>query len=144
MGNSLTMFVFCYVIAAFFSASETNIGIKEIVRKSFSSLPLISYIIALLVNLSGFHFLSPFISICKIVSKANMPLSLLLLGVCLNFSIDKIYYKSIAKILIIRYSIGLAIGLILFFALPFNLTFKYTLLIGLILPIGMAVIPYAV
>ncbi|WP_278279579.1 MULTISPECIES: AEC family transporter [Clostridium] len=144
IGNSIPIFVFCYIIASLFSTSEANIGIKEITKKSFASLPLMSYIIALLINLSGLHFPSPVISICKIISKANMPLSLLLLGVCLNFSIDKIYYKSIAKILFVRYSFGLVIGIILFFVLPFNLTFRYTILIGLILPIGMAVIPYAV
>lgn len=144
MGNSLTMFVFCYIIAAYFSTSETKLEIKEIVKKSFKSVPLMAYIISLLVNLAGFQFPAPFISICGTISKANTPLSLLLLGVFLNFSIDKAYYKNIIKILTVRYSIGLAVGIILFLILPFNSMFRYTILIGLTLPIGMAVIPYAV
>lgn len=144
MGNSLTMFVFCYIIAAYFSTSEAKIGIKEIVKKSFASVPLMAYIITLIVNLAGFHFPNTFISVCGIISKANMPLSLLLLGVFLNFAIDKTYYKNIIKILIVRYGIGLVSGIVLFKILPFNLMFRYTVLIGLSLPIGMAVIPYAV
>ncbi len=144
MGNSLTMFVFCYIIAAYFSNSETKIGVKEIVKKSFASIPLMAYIITLMVNLAGLHFPAPFISVCGIISKANMPLSLLLLGVFLNFSIKKSYYKNIIKILAMRYGIGLVLGIILFKILPFNAMFRYTVLIGLCLPIGMAVIPYAV
>ena len=48
------------------------------------------------------------------------------------------------KILAMRYGIGLVLGIILFKILPFNAMFRYTVLIGLCLPIGMAVIPYAV
>jgi predicted permease len=45
---------------------------------------------------------------------------------------------------LIRYSFGLAIGILLFYILPFDPLFKAILLISLILPIGMAVIPFAV
>jgi malate permease and related proteins len=73
-----------------------------------------------------------------------MPLSLLLLGICLNFNINKEYRKSVIKVLSLRYFIGLAVGIILFRFSPFNNLFKYIVLIGLILPVGMADIPYAV
>jgi len=144
MGNALIIFGVCYIIANYFSPAEENIDLKTIARKLFASIPLMTYIITLIINLSGLHYPSVLIDISKIISKANAPLSLLLLGVYLNFSFDKSYWKNIIKVLSIRYTIGLAIGAALFLSLPFDSLFRYTLLIGFILPIGSAVIPYAV
>jgi Predicted permeases len=144
MGNALIVFGACYIIASYFAPNEKDIDFKTIIKKLFTSIPLMSYIITLTINLSGFHYPSVVVDISKIISKANAPLSLLLLGIYLSFSFDKSYWKNIIKVLSLRYTVGLAIGAALFLLLPFDSLFRYTLLIGLILPIGSAVIPYAI
>ncbi|XOQ60313.1 MAG: AEC family transporter [Clostridium sp.] len=144
MGNSITMFVICYLIASYFSPNNKTISLKTTAKKLITSIPLMCYIITLIVNLCGVHYPSVILNISKILSKGNMPLSLLLLGICLNFNINKEYRKSVIKVLSLRYFIGLAVGIILFRFSPFNNLFKYIVLIGLILPVGMADIPYAV
>lgn len=144
MGNALIVFGVCYIVANYFAPAEEGIDFKIIMKKLFSSIPLMTYIITLIINLSGLHYPAVIIDISKIVSKANAPLSLLLLGVYLNFSFDKSYWKNIIKVLSLRYIIGLTVGLTLFLLLPFESLFRYTLLIGFILPIGSAVIPYAI
>ncbi|KZL91356.1 AEC family transporter [Clostridium magnum] len=144
MGNALIVFGACYIIASYFAPDQEHINFKIIIRKLLTSIPLMTYIVTLTLNLFGFHYPSAIIDITKIISKANAPLSLLLLGIYLNFSFDKSYWKNIFKILSLRYIIGLAIGTVLFVLLPFDSLFRYTLLIGLILPIGSAVIPYAI
>lgn len=144
MGNALIIFGVCYIIANYFAPAEENIDLATILKKLLSSIPLMTYIITLIMNISGLHFAPVLIDISKIISKANAPLSLLLLGVYLSFSFDKGYWKNIIKVLSLRYTIGLAIGAALFLLLPFDSLFRYTLLIGFILPIGSAVIPYAV
>lgn len=143
MGNSIPIFAICYIIASYFSG-KSKIGALKIGKKLLTSIPLMSYIVTLIVNLSGFHYPAVIINITGILGKANMPLSLLLLGICLNFTLDKCYRKGILKVIFIRYSIGLAVGLFLFFTVPFGKLFRYTLLMAFILPIGMADIPYAV
>lgn len=144
MGNSLIMFGACYILASYFAPNEDNIDLKVILKKLLTSIPLMTYIITLVINICGLHYPSAVIDISKILSKANAPLSLLLLGVYLNFSFGKAYWKNIGKVLSLRYTIGLAIGVSLFLILPFDSLFRYTLLIGFILPIGTAVIPYAI
>ncbi|MCH3965119.1 MAG: AEC family transporter [Clostridium sp.] len=144
MGNSITMFVTCYIIANCFSANDKPVNIRITARKLLTSIPLMCYAITLIINICGLHYPEPVVNICKILEKGNMPLSLLLLGICLNFNIDKTYRKNILKVLSIRYICGLAIGILFFTILPFDKLFKYTVLIGLTLPVGMAVIPYAV
>ena len=46
--------------------------------------------------------------------------------------------------LTIRYSFGLVIGLLLFVFLPFNQLYRGILAIALILPVGLAIIPFTV
>ncbi|MGJ9384680.1 hypothetical protein [Salipaludibacillus sp. CF4.18] len=53
-------------------------------------------------------------------------------------------WKPFIKVIVIKYGVGLAAGIILFFVLPFDDMFRATVLLGLVLPTGMAVIPYAV
>lgn len=144
MGNTIPTFVFCYIIACYFSSGDAKISYKDIFKKLISSIPLMSYVITLIINLAGLHYPEPVVAVCKLLQKANMPLSLILLGICLNFSIDKKFFKSMMKILLSRYGIGLFVGIILFKILPFEPIFRYTILIGLILPIAMAVVPFSV
>ncbi|MFB9795296.1 hypothetical protein ACFFQG_32405, partial [Shinella granuli] len=69
---------------------------------------------------------------------------LLLLGIYLNFTFEKGYLKLIMQYMAVRYLIGIVAGAGLFILLPFNDMFKYTVLIGLILPSSMSALPYAV
>jgi predicted permease len=73
-----------------------------------------------------------------------MPLSLLLLGTFLSFSFELKHWQRMAQILAVRYTVGISIGLLLYFFLPFEPMFKTTLLLGLCLPISLAVVPFSV
>jgi predicted permease len=62
----------------------------------------------------------------------------------LDFSFERSHWKHLFKVLGIRYGVGLAVGLVLFFVLPFDLLFRVILLVSVILPVGMALVPYSV
>lgn len=65
----------------------------------------------------------------------------------MNFKFERAEWATILKVLLTRYSLGLLVGLLLFFLLPsneFDLLFRIILTISLIFPIGLAVIPFAV
>jgi len=91
----------------------------------------------------GLSIPKPIIGITGILSKANMPLALLALGLYLSFSFKKAYLKNMAKIIVLRYMIGLGVGMLLYNLVPLDPMFKKTMLIGLILPISFTVIPYS-
>ncbi|NLY98431.1 MAG: AEC family transporter [Clostridiaceae bacterium] len=144
MGNAIVLFGLCYILAGHFSSEEEKADFKSIAKKLIKSVPLVSYVLTLTLNLAGLRFPKIFVDICGILARANMPLSLLLLGIYLSFSFDKSYWKSMGKVLAIRYVTGAVIGTLLYLILPFAPLFKTTILIGMILPIGMAVIPYSI
>lgn len=144
MGNSFIVFAVCYIIASVYSSNEGEISYKNIFSKVLQSIPFLTYIITLTINLLGFSIPKPIIEITGILSKANMPLALLVLGLYLSFSFKKAYLKNMAKIIALRYLIGFGSGILLYNLVPLDPMFKKTMLIGFILPISLTVIPYSV
>lgn len=144
VGNSIIVFGLVYIVGSYFSEEGLSLKPVSILKKFGRSIPFMCYVIMSILNFSGIHLPATLIDVASIISKANMPLSLLLLGLYLNFSFEKKYIRPIIKYLVFRYGLGLIVGLTLYYTLPVNEMFKNTLLLGLILPIGLAVIPYAV
>lgn len=144
MGNSVIVFGVCYIIASIYSSENGKVDYKAILKRVASSIPFMSYIVTLTVNLSGLHYPALMLDVTKVLSRANLPLSLLLLGVYLSFSFEREYWVRMIKVLALRYGVGILVGLLLYWVLPFEPLFRYTMLLGFTLPISMSVIPYSV
>nr|WP_092072392.1 AEC family transporter [Dendrosporobacter quercicolus]NSL48556.1 AEC family transporter [Dendrosporobacter quercicolus DSM 1736]SDM41272.1 hypothetical protein SAMN04488502_104178 [Dendrosporobacter quercicolus] len=143
VGNSLVIFGVCYLVAGYFSADGLKLELKSIVLRLMKSVPLLTYVLVFCMAVSGFRFPDTVLAITGILAKANMPLSLLLLGIHLSFSFNPAYWRNMVRILALRYAIGLAAGGLCFYFLPFDDMLKYTLLLGFILPVYVAAIPFA-
>jgi len=148
-GNAFTIFVVCYSVGSIFSKNNDSekLDFKRVLKNLLKSIPLLSYIIALSFNFLSIPFPIFIIDLLDIISKANSPLALLLLGIFLNFKFQKHEWWMIGKSLLIRYGFGLTLGLSLYFLLPvalFDNLFRIIILISLILPVGLAVIPFSV
>ena len=148
-GNAFSIFVVCYTMGWIFSNKNDTqkIDFKHVSKNLLKSTPLISYIIALFLNFSG--ILLPFFirDLVDIISMANSLLALLLLGIFLNFKFQKNQWWMIGKSLLIRYAFGFTFGLIFYLFLPsatFDSLFRIIIFISLILPVGLAVIPFSV
>lgn len=144
IGNAFATFGISYMIGSYYSKENIQLNVKMAASKMTKSIPLMTYLVILIVTIIGIEIPSPVIDITNTISKANMPLSLLLLGIYLNFTFDKSYWKGIGKVLGLRYGVGLILGAIGFFLLPVEDMFRYTVLIALILPMPTSVIPYSV
>ena len=150
-GNAFTIFVLCYILSTIFSPKNqedaVKINTKFVLNRLIRSAPLLSYIVAIVINLSGIIIPSFFSDLIDVIARANTALALLLLGIFLHLKFGKSEWASIIKVLVIRYSIGLLVGLSLFFLLPpsiFNPLFRIIICLSLILPVGLAVIPFSV
>jgi len=150
-GNAVSIFITCFTMGRIYSSKnndeKTAITFKNTFSSLLKSVPLISYVLAIIINFSGLTLPFFLINLIDIVSRANSPLALLILGVFLNFKFQKDQWMMIGKSLLIRYSLGLSCGLILYFLLPatfFSQLFRIIIAISLILPVGLAVIPFSV
>ncbi|MEH7111400.1 AEC family transporter [Neobacillus niacini] len=144
VGASFIVFGIAYILGSYFSEEGLNLNPVEIIKKLGKSIPLMTYLIASILNLSQIHLPEILINIANTLSGANMPLSLLLLGIYLNFNLEKQTIKPILKYLTFRYSCGLLFGIALFYFLPYDQMFRYTVLIGLLLPAAASAITFAV
>jgi len=148
IGNAIVIFVICYILGLIYSPKNEFEDKKDLAKhisiQLLKSAPLLSYIIALVLNFLNIIFPIFVIDLLDVLSRANMALTLLLLGIFLNFKFERSQWKNVSIVLIIRYSFGLVIGLLLFFFLPFNQLYRGILAIALILPVGLAIIPFTV
>ena len=144
VGTSFLVFGIAYILGSYFSEEGLRLRPVEIGKKLSKSIPLMTYVIASILNFSHLKLPDMIINVASTISAANMPLSLLLLGLYLNFKFEKKFIKPILKFLTFRYGLGLLVGFTLFFLLPNDDMFRYTILIGLVLPLAASSITYSV
>lgn len=146
IGNVFLLMAVNYIIGDLHASgsgglrADLGFALKSLAR----SVPLMTYLAALGINLTGMPVPGPLLSLVETVARANMPLALLLLGVYLHFRFEPSWVKRAASVLAVRYLFGLGMGTALFLILPYGLLLRELLLIGLLLPIGLVTIPYAV
>ncbi|SHN35916.1 AEC family transporter [Gracilibacillus kekensis] len=144
IGNAFIVFGLSYIIAGMYAGSGGMLETRSIIVKLSKSIPLQTYLIMGLLSIIGISLPNIIITVSDTISVANMPLSLLLLGLYLNFSFAKGYGTLILKFLATKYGIGLFAGIACYLWLPVEDMFKFTLLIGFILPTPASVLPYAI
>lgn len=144
IGASLTTFGLAYLLGSYFSKQGLELKPTAILKKLGTSIPLMTYMIAGILNFSQIKLPDSFISIAETLSQANIPLSLLLLGLYLNFRFERGLIKPIMKFLLYRYSFALILGISLYFILPFDEQFRYTLIMGYLLPSAATVLAFSV
>jgi hypothetical protein len=148
LGNSFVVFIFSYTMGFLYSREmkpeKDKLEVKHILKRILKSVPLIVLFIALIINLSGIILPVFIMDLLNILSRANMALTLLILGIFINFNFEKANWKNILKVLLIRYGFGFISGMLICFFLPFENIYNAVIFVALILPIGMSAIPFSV
>lgn len=145
IGGAIIMFGVTYFVGSYYSEGSDQFNFKFLGKKLISSVPLVTYIVMFILNMANIHLPKTSIDFFTIISKANMPLSMILLGIMLSFRIEKQFLPIAVKYLIVHYGLGCIAGLLVHFFLPTSDDMiKTTLLITWLLPVGMAIIPYSI
>ncbi|MEM5947446.1 AEC family transporter [Spirochaetia bacterium 38H-sp] len=144
VGNAFVAFGLLYLVARHFSPQEDKkITPVRILKALLYSIPFMSYVIGLSLNIAGLSFPSIIGDAIALIARANNALVLLVLGMTLRFTFPKKTAKVFARALAVRYGLGLVLGFAAFFLLPFDIFYRRILLIGLLLPAPLVIIPYA-
>ena len=145
IGGAIIMFGVTYFVGSYYSEGSDQFNFKFLGKKLISSVPLVTYIVMFILNMANIHLPKASIDFFTIISKANMPLSMILLGIMLSFRIEKQFLLFAVKYLIVHYGLGCIAGLLVHFFLPTSDDMiKTTLLITWLLPVGVAIIPYSI
>lgn len=144
MGNALLIFGLAYITAVLHAPGEKQVSIKFIAAKMATFVPLLCYVAAVSISLLNITLPPISLQVFETLASANSILVLLVIGIYLNFSLEKSLIRPFLKVVTFKYLLGISTGVLLYVTLPFDELFRATLLLGLVLPVGMAIIPYAV
>ena len=112
---------------------------RRIGRALLTSVPFLSYIIMVTLNLAHISLPSPILSCAGVIANANSFMAMLTIGVGFRLSGDRGQLRYIVKMLLARYGIAAALALGCYYWLPMSLEVRQALVILLFSPIGSAV-----
>ncbi len=146
IGNAFAIFGLSWYLAWYYSPlrGKGSIGIRGILRMFFGSIPFIVYILAVLMNIIGIRLDGTLMKLLEVPAAMNRGVSLLALGILLRFKFPPGTWKTILPPLALRYTFGIAAGALVLLFLPISLENRITISAAMIMPVGLAVIPFAV
>lgn len=114
----------------------------RIVKALSKSVPFVTYILMVVLNLLKVGVPGPIISFAEIVGNANAFMAMFMIGVGFKLDGDKSQIGTIVRILAARYAFATVFALVCYFILPFELEVRQALVILAFSPIGSAVPPF--
>lgn len=147
VGNGLVILGANYVVASYFSSvTRPKIGatLTVVFKTLATSVPMIAFGVGLLLNLTDLTFPEPVGRAVGAVASANGALALLVLGIFQSLRVPRADMPTIAKVLSLRYLIGVLFVLAATTWLGETVMLRRVLSIAFILPIGMTAIPISV
>lgn len=124
-------------------ASSVNDGsgfsLKRIGKALLTSVPFMTYIVMITLNLAKLRLPEAVISLADTIRGANTFMAMLMLGVGFKLEADKKQILTIIKLVVVRYTVAAGLACVFYFALPFELEIRQTLVLLAFSPIGAAV-----
>lgn len=117
----------------------SGFSVKRIGKALARSVPFVTYVLMLLLNLVHLPVPGFVLSCAGIIANANAFMAMLMIGVGFKLEGDRSQIRTIVRMLSIRYGIATVLALIFYFVLPFELEIRQALVILAFSPIGSAV-----
>ena len=116
---------------------------KRILRALSRSVPFMTYLLMVVLNLLRIRVPDPVVECASIVGGANSFMAMFMIGVGFKLTLgDKGQTGQILKLLGVRYGVGAVLAAVFYFLLPFDIQVRQALVILAFSPIGSAVPPF--
>ena len=140
VGNAVICLGGAYSIAEMIGTGKNRFSPSPVLRSLVKSVPLVTYITMCLLSAFRFTLPGPFVDLAGIVGSANPFLAMLMLGVGFHFSTSRI--PEVLRILLPRFIIGIAFGILCWLFLPVPALYRQALIIPFLGPVSSAVPAY--
>lgn len=117
----------------------SGFSFKRICKSLLVSVPFMTYIVMIALNLVGIQLPGAVLSFADTIKGANVFLAMLMIGVGFKLEANRKQLLGILRILLVRYSVAALLAAVFYFALPFSLEIRQTLVLLAFSPIGSAV-----
>jgi predicted permease len=135
-GNALMTCGGNYALTCAAAGNENNskFGIRDFLLKMITSIPFDTYIVAFLLTVFDIRLPHAIVNLLSTTASANGFMAMLMLGLSLDFDIEKEYMNEIIKLLILKYGISAILACAVYFLLPLPLILKNVLAIIMFSP----------
>ena len=138
-GNSLMCLGGGYGLARYVRGERGDNIFYILAKTIFSSLPVLSYILMLILALGGFSLPQVVVDWVKVPASANTFLSMLMIGVALGLSLKKEYLHLIYTDIGLRLLISVVFAAFIYVGLDYSMDIKRVLMVLVFAPVaGMA------
>ena len=137
-GNAVVCLGGAYGVASTIKAGG-GFDVRRVTRALGTSVPFLCYIIVVSLNLLHIRLPGPAIECAGIIANANAFLAMLMIGVGFRITASREQIGSMVRILSARYGVSIVLALLCYFAAPFDLQVRQTLVILVFAPIGSAI-----
>ena len=137
-GNAFICLGGSYGIASSIKAGK-GFSLGRILKALLTSVPFLSYVVMIVLNLTGVKMPAVILNFADIIKGANTFMAMLMIGVGFKLTASWKQLGHILKIVIVRYAVAAALGAVFYFLLPFDLEIRKTLTLLAFAPIGSAV-----
>lgn len=129
VGNSLMCTGGNYALTSTLMGKTEGGRLKTFLRRLFSSVTIDTYLVLLVLGLLNIAVPQPIVAFAERVGDANPFLSMLMIGMMLEFSFEADKVKKAALVLILRYGAGVLFALLFYFILPLTLEIRQVLVL---------------
>ncbi|MFC0265521.1 AEC family transporter [Alloscardovia macacae] len=119
------------------SSFLSSINWRMFGRRLVTSTPLMTYIIMFALTTGGVHLPSEVFTLIAPLSVANPCIALLMIGVMIRIEFKREYMKDVAVILGLRHLFSVALALVCYFVLPFDLVIRQALVLVAFAPLSV-------
>ncbi len=140
-GNAFICLGTSYSIASMIKDGK-GFSLKSLLRALSRSVPFLTYLIVLPLNLMKISLPGAVLEFAGILSNANAFVAMLAIGVGFKLQAEKSQIWAITKLISFRFGIAAVLACLYYFLLPFPLEVRQTLVILAFSPIGSAVPPF--
>lgn len=137
-GNSIICLGGAFSLASMVKSGK-GFSVKRILKALATSVPFITYVIMVTMNLTRIPVPGFVLSFAELIANANAFMAMLMIGVGFKLEANRSQMTQIAKMLIVRYGVAAVLALIYYFVLPLGLEVRQALVILAFSPIGSAV-----
>lgn len=129
MGNALMCTGGNYALTSTLMGRTEGNRLKTFLGRLFSSVTIDTYLVLLILSLLHLSLPAPVLSLAERIGAANPFLSMFMIGMMIEFSLQRSKLKKAAVVLLLRYAAAAAFALLFWFVLPFPVEIRRILVL---------------
>lgn len=145
MGNSIMCLGGAYAIASMVKnggSGESGFTLRPLFRSLKSAVALHTYVIMTVITLLHIPVPGIVADFTKNIANANIFMAMLMIGVGFQLSGDTEQMKAVARLLGIRFAIGISLALVSWYLIPVPLEYRQALVLLFMAPVSSAAVGY--